>query len=435
MRDKDMAMFTKKLKIETLSELASKQNVSINTGGNKDLEFQLSLIDLTLEDLAVAKAIQPLIQENFGTFYDNLYNHPFEGIRRVVDMKAIGVNQQASQQYIIDLFSGTIDKDFVTRRDNLAKFYFKIGVEVKWYICTNQILMNHTLDIVKEKYVDDSESLTLAIKVISKIFNLELQLCLSALQQHQNQIIIEKEGEAKQDVKKLIGVITEDLAAMSEETGATVEDVIHRSESMKDNLNEGLQSSILTTESSLTGRKQLDIVIEQTISLKDSVNEIKNSISSLETTSKEIGDIVAVITFIADQTNLLALNAAIEAARAGEHGKGFSVVADEVRKLAEQTKVSSNSITGLVGSTINQIENVVQQINEVDSKAIAANHNVNETVTSFEKILSASTSSNEQNERNNKDIQAFAGLLADIGESASKVAELADELNQTMHNY
>lgn len=430
-------MFNKREKTANLRDYAEREktNVRIDVRKDENLLRQLSIMDLTLEDLAVAKTLQPIIKENIVRIYNSMYNHPFSGVRSVLDLSSIGIDLAGAQQYVVDLFTGIIDDKYAERRYQLSQYYLVTGVEVRWYLCTYQAFINNILDLLSEKFKNDTESLVLASKVASKIVNLEMQLCLSSLQELQHAAAAAKETETKQEVKKSIGSITEELAAMSEEVGASVTDAAERSERIKTSLNEGLQSSIVTTETSETGKKQLDHVIEQTESLKDSVTGIQTSIRSLETNSKEIGDIVAVITSIAEQTNLLALNAAIEAARAGEHGKGFSVVAAEVRKLAEQTKASSNSITELVVSTTKQIEEVVQQINEVNMKTVSANQNVQDTAESFEEILTASMESREKNERNNQEMIKFASVLKEIGEAGSKLSQLADHLNGTMQQY
>ncbi len=430
-------MFTKKEKISYLREEANKlrQHVKIDFSKHDTLSQQLSVMDLTVEDLAIAKALQPLIEKNIEKIYNPIYHHELEGIRRVVDMTSIGVDLKGCQQYVIGFFNGVIDDLFLEKRKNISKYYLMVGVEVKWYVCTNQAMMNTILEILKEEFKDDIDTLILASKVITKIFNLELQLCLSTLQELQNAEAATKEMKAKQDIKQTIGSITEELASMSEEVGISVNEVIKGSETIKTDLADGLQSSIITSETSLTGRRQLDQVIEQTVSLKDSVNTIKTSFSSLEANSKEIGDIIAVITTIAEQTNLLALNAAIEAARAGEHGKGFSVVASEVRKLAEQTKTSSSHITEMIHSITKHIKDMDIQINDVDSKTSSVNQNVQDTMSNLDEILTSSNTSKEKNERNNQEIIKFSNTLNEIGEVGSKVAELADDLNQTMQRY
>jgi len=98
------------------------------------------------------------------------------------------------------------------------------------------------------------------------------------------------------------------------------------------------------------------------------------TIARLGESSKEIGDVVKVISAIAGQTNLLALNATIEAARAGEAGKGFAVVADEVKELARETARATEDIarrveaiqadTGGAVAAIGRIGEVIGQIND-----------------------------------------------------------------------
>lgn len=409
--------------------------VKIDIQRDRNLKQQLEIIGLTLEDLAIAKAIQPHIVQNIDKIYTPVYNLPFQGIKKVVDMAAIGIDLKGGHQHLASLFGGVIDDRYAEIRYGLSKFYLKSGVEVRWYLCALQAIADNVLDVLSEVYKGDYESYVLASKVTGKVFNLEHQLSLSSLQELQNEAIAAKEIQAKQSVKSSIGEITEELAAMSEEVGASVTDTVVRSEMIMADLSEGLQSSIMTSEVSETGREQLGKVIDQMFSLNESVSHISTSIGSLEKNSREIGDIMAVITSIAGQTNLLALNAAIEAARAGEHGRGFSVVASEVRKLAEQTSLYSSHIAELVLSTTQQIENVVGQINEIHSKTEFANQNVQETAKSFDAILSASLASKEQNERSNKEMSSFTLTLKEIGEADMKVAQLADELNRTMQEY
>ncbi|HUW80781.1 MAG TPA: methyl-accepting chemotaxis protein [Acidocella sp.] len=94
------------------------------------------------------------------------------------------------------------------------------------------------------------------------------------------------------------------------------------------------------------------------------VRETVSAMTGIETSSKQIGNIIGVIDEIAFQTNLLALNAGVEAARAGDAGRGFAVVATEVRALAQRSADAAKEIKTLISVSGAQVETGVKLVGE-----------------------------------------------------------------------
>ncbi|WP_158742050.1 methyl-accepting chemotaxis protein [Acidisphaera sp. L21] len=94
------------------------------------------------------------------------------------------------------------------------------------------------------------------------------------------------------------------------------------------------------------------------------VRDAVTAMSAIETSAKQISQIIGVIDEIAFQTNLLALNAGVEAARAGDAGRGFAVVASEVRALAQRSAESAKEIKALISTSSQQVDRGVELVGE-----------------------------------------------------------------------
>jgi methyl-accepting chemotaxis protein len=135
---------------------------------------------------------------------------------------------------------------------------------------------------------------------------------------------------------------TEQQAASLEQTAAALDEITQTVRRAADGANQAQE----VVAGAKAEAERSGAVVDQAVA----------AMGEIETSSREIGNIIGVIDEIAFQTNLLALNAGVEAARAGEAGKGFAVVAQEVRALAQRSAEAAKEIKALIGASTKQVE-------------------------------------------------------------------------------
>lgn len=164
-----------------------------------------------------------------------------------------------------------------------------------------------------------------------------------------------------------------------EEMRQSVADISHSAA----NASQAAQTAEREVEQS---RTQIQRSVTESRTLSDEINQAASTINQLENDTKNVTQILNVITSIAEQTNLLALNAAIEAARAGEQGRGFAVVADEVRELASRTSHSTNEIRELLSTLTTAASDAVIAMNSARDMATNNAEAAENTGQSIDKI-------------------------------------------------
>ena len=167
---------------------------------------------------------------------------------------------------------------------------------------------------------------------------------------------------------------------------------------------------------------------------RETANRIENvarqaavAMRNIESSSRQMAEIVNLIDGIAFQTNLLALNAGVEAARAGEAGKGFAVVANEVRALAQRSADAARDIRELIGTSTAQ---VASGVNLVESSGEALRQIANEVsavATLVDEIAEAAS-------RQATGIGEISGMVSAMDEFTQQNAAMVEESSAGTRN-
>jgi methyl-accepting chemotaxis protein len=214
---------------------------------------------------------------------------------------------------------------------------------------------------------------------------------------------------------------TEQQAASLEETASSMEELASTVKQNSENAKQANHLAMTASDVAVKGGSMVQQVVDTMYSINES--------------SRKIVDIISVIDGIALQTNILALNAAVEAARAGEQGRGFAVVASEVRNLAQRSAAAAKEIKELIGNSVEKVEDGSKLVGEAGKTMDEIVSSVKRVTDIMADIAAASVEQSAGIDQVNKAVNQMDEVTqqnAALVEQAAAAAESLEEQAQTL---
>jgi methyl-accepting chemotaxis protein len=194
-----------------------------------------------------------------------------------------------------------------------------------------------------------------------------------------------------------VNEIANELASGSSEQAASVveitaamEELARTASQIAGNASTQAELAQKAEESGNTGKLAVEDAVQGVEEVRKRISGIASRADTLGTRSKEIYQVLDLITEIAQETHILSLNAAIEAAAAGDHWRRFSVVAEEVRRLAQRSQESVDSVRNLLDEFASSIRATVVATDEGSKEASRVLERARAAASAIEELRDAS---------------------------------------------
>ncbi|MBK7642977.1 MAG: globin-coupled sensor protein [Planctomycetes bacterium] len=337
--------------------------------------------------------------------------HDLSSLRRVLEQK--------QAEYLLNVFEGARTSwgvEHFENRLNVGRVHDVIDLPMKWYL-GSYTEFDRLIRIALRVEIPDGDEREAALEAIRKVFNYDIQAVVDSYTLSVFKTIgvrmADFDVQGEEDRTECIAAIKKRLTTALQEI-ATCASTLGSSSAALASISEQFSS---TSTAVAAAMEEMSASIKEIAGNSSSAskvaqnavvssNEASGAMDTLGASSRDIQQVIKLISSIAGQTNLLALNATIEAARAGEAGKGFAVVAAEVKELARQTATATGDIgrmieaiqSGTAGATqgIGNISGIIKEISEYEHSIAAAVEEQSTVISDISRnAQAASASANE----------------------------------------
>tara|TARA_R110002167_G_scaffold70453_2_gene198635 strand:+ start:27139 stop:28182 length:1044 start_codon:yes stop_codon:yes gene_type:complete len=143
-----------------------------------EIMYRMSLLDLDIEGLVLLASHREIIESNIDEMVDEFYEKQtnIEEISLLIgDADTLMHLRNAQRKYVIDLFSGNYNTEYVNNRLRIGMVHKRIGVEPKLYLSAVRTLKEIIIRYL-QRNIDSADTLSLTLDALEKLMYFDITL-------------------------------------------------------------------------------------------------------------------------------------------------------------------------------------------------------------------------------------------------------------------
>lgn len=143
-----------------------------------EVEYRKSLFSITQLDIKLLKEAKPFVEARIDTLVDDFYamqTSIAEIALLIGDADTLERLRNAQRKYVLDLFSGLYDLEYVNNRLRIGLVHKRIGVEPKLYLAAIYTLKSLLTDMLRESIAEEETRLSTQA-ALGKLFSFDTAL-------------------------------------------------------------------------------------------------------------------------------------------------------------------------------------------------------------------------------------------------------------------